>query len=91
MIDHTVTIQVLVNVKVKAKADNHPDAISLANKQANDVFLERLFNHHYPSPSVIETEFFSERVAFLVEENDDPHHVKSKWYGPDGETPTKRI
>lgn len=91
MIDHTVTIQVLVNVKVKAKADNHPDAITLANRQANDLLLEKLFNHNWPSPSVIQTEFFSERVAFLVEETDDPHRINSKWYGPDGETPTRRI
>lgn len=89
--DHTVTIQVLVNVMVKAKADNHPEAIELANRQANDIILERLLNHKQPAPSIIETEFFSERVAFLVEEEGDPHGVNSKWYGPDGETPVKRI
>ena len=89
--EHIVTIQVLVNVRVKARADNHPQAIKLANRQANDVLLERLLNHKNPSPSVLEIEFFSERVGFLVEEEGDPHHVNSKWYGPDGETQVGRI
>jgi len=89
--EHTVTIQVLVNVKVRAKADNHADAIILANRLANDLLLEQLLNHQKPTPSVLETEYFSERVGFLVQEEGDPHGIKSKWYGPDGETPVGRI
>lgn len=89
--EHQVTIQVLVNVKVKAKANNHPDAITLANSLANDLLLEKLFNHQKPSPSVSETEYFSERVGFLVQEEGDPHGVNNRWYGPDGETPVRRI
>lgn len=89
--EHLVTIQVLVNVKVKARADNQPQAIILANRLTSDALLERLFNHKNPAPSIVETEYFSERVGFLVTEENDPHGIKSKWYGPDGETPVGRI
>lgn len=80
---HHVHVYATVRVKVAVDADDHVQAMRRADHLLfNNGFAVRLTPN---ADAVVDAEYADEVTGYLVDEADDPEHLRSRSYGPDYE------
>ncbi|MCF8707009.1 hypothetical protein [Rhizorhapis sp. SPR117] len=78
---HYVHVYATVRVKVAVRAENHEDAMKMADGLLfNDGFAVRLIP---AAVAVVDADYAEEVTGYLVDESGDPDFLRSRTYDPD--------
>lgn len=88
---YSVLIKAIVNVRIdNIDADSQVEAIGKAQEINLHSLMDNDGSFHFSGRTIRFLEYSDHNAEYLVDEENDPEHEKSRWYGHDGKTIVSR-